>query len=232
MSGGGVTLRGISSMAMRKALADLARAFEVGHGHQVVIESVGGVVAARRVASGEAFDFAILASDAVDALASAGDLDATTCMPLAHSSIAVAVASGTPVPDLSSGPKLREALLGARRIGYSTGPSGDQLVALFERWSIDDSRAPCLVQAPPGIPVATLVRDRHVDLGVQQLSELIDVQGVNVAGVVPPDVAAPTVFAGGVCRSASNATAACEFLRFVASAAGDDARRRNGLGNP
>ena len=232
MSDGSVALRGISSMAMRKALADLARAYEIGHGHQVVVESVGGVVAASRIARGEAFDFAVLARDAIDALASAGHLVATTCMPLAHSSIAVAVAAGSPVPDLSTEPKLREALLGARRIGYSTGPSGDQLVALFKRWSIGDARAPRLVQAPPGVPVATLVGDRHVDLGIQQLSELIDVPGVDVAGVVPPDVAAPTLFAGGVCRSASNATASRDFLRFVASAAGNDARRRNGLGDP
>ena len=230
--GGSIALRGISSMAMRKALAEMARAYEVECGDAVVIESVGGVVAAKRIASGEAFDFAVLASDALDALARGDRVDASTCTPLAHSSIAVAVATGSPLPDVSSEPMLRAALLHAHRIGYSTGPSGDQLLALFERWDVGHSDAPRLVQAPPGIPVARLVKDRHVDLGIQQLSELIDVPGVDVAGVFPTDVAPPTVFAGAVCSAARNAEAARDFLRFVASPAGDDARRLNGLSNP
>jgi molybdate transport system substrate-binding protein len=79
------------------------------------------------------------------------------------------------------------------------------------------------------VPVAALVARGEVTLGFQQLSELIDVPGVDVVGVLPATVQAPTVFAGAVCTAARHAPAARELLAFFASPAGDEARRRNGM---
>src|SRR5687767_1913756 len=132
-------LRGISSMAMRKVLSAIGQAWEARTRHVLNIESVGGVVAARRVADGEAFDFAVLAAESLDALARGGHVIASTCTPLARSSTAVAVAAGAKRPDISTASTLRDALLGARSIGYSTGPSGDRLMRLLDRWGIADT---------------------------------------------------------------------------------------------
>jgi ABC-type molybdate transport system substrate-binding protein len=124
-------LTGISSMATRAVLAELAAGFEVATGTKVVIESVGGVDAAKRVAAGEAFDLVLLASDALDKLMAAqhvlpGRVD------YVHSPVAIAVPAGQPVPDVGSEAALRAAVEAAACIGYSTGPSGQHLMRLFE----------------------------------------------------------------------------------------------------
>jgi len=219
-------------MAMRKVLSEMGRAWEARTRHILNIESVGGVVAARRVADGEAFDFAVLAAESLDAVARGGHVIASTCTPLARSSTAVAVAAGAKRPDIWTESALRDAVLGATGIGYSTGPSGDQLMRLFERWGIADTIASRIVQAPPGEPVAALVARGEAELGFQQLSEMMDVPGVDVVGVLPAHVQAPTVFAGAVCSVAKHPSAACDLLAFFASPAGDEARRRNGMDAP
>ena len=129
-------ITGISSMATRALLAELARAYEQRSGWAVAIESVGGVDAARRVQDGEAFDVVVLASDALAKLVDAGRVMAGSVVDLVHSGVAVAVKAGAPRPDLSSEASVKAAVLAARSIGYSTGPSGTALLKLFERWGI------------------------------------------------------------------------------------------------
>ncbi|MCS7100142.1 MAG: substrate-binding domain-containing protein, partial [Burkholderiaceae bacterium] len=128
------SLSGISSMATRHLLAELAQTYRAERGVPVRIESVGGVDAARRVAAGEPFDFAVLASDAIDRLIAAGHLVPASRTDVVRSPVAVAVRSGAARPDIGSEAALRATVLAARAIGYSTGPSGNGLLALFERW--------------------------------------------------------------------------------------------------
>ena len=125
-------ITGISSMATRQVLAELARAFEQRSGCEVAIESVGGVDAAKRVQAGEPFDVVILASDAIDRLIAAGHV-AGARVDLVRSPVAIAVRSGAPRPDVSSENAVRRAVLAARHISYSTGPSGVHLARLFKR---------------------------------------------------------------------------------------------------
>ena len=139
--------------------------------------SVGGVDAARRVSDGEPFDFVVLAADAIEKLAAAGRVDPGSRTDLARSGVAIAVAAGASRPDIGTESALRDAVLHARSIGYSTGPSGTHLVRLFERWGIAEAIAPRIVQASPGVPVATLVARGEVELGFQQLSELMQRAG-------------------------------------------------------
>src|SRR5438477_2922276 len=125
-------ITGISSMATRHVLAELGRAYEQQSGHTVAIVAVGGVDAARRVQDGEAFDFVVLASDAVERLAALGRVNPESRTDLARSAVAIAVAAGATRPDVSTEAAVRDAILRACSIGYSTGPSGAQLVRLFE----------------------------------------------------------------------------------------------------
>ena len=128
----------ISSMATRAVLAQLAAAYRLQSGLEVMIESVGGVDAARRVQAGERFDLVVLAADVIDRLIASGHVVAGSRVDLVHSGVAVAVCAGAPHPDIGSQAALRSAVLAARYIGYSTGPSGVQLVRLFERWGISE----------------------------------------------------------------------------------------------
>ena len=125
------TLKAISSMATRQVLAELADAWQRRSGEIVAIESVGGVDAARRVQAGEPFDVVFLAADAIDKLAAAGRVVPGSKVDLFRSPVAVAVRAGSVHPDIASEAALRQAVLEAPSIGYSTGPSGVALVKLF-----------------------------------------------------------------------------------------------------
>lgn len=222
-------ITGISSMATRQMLAELAEAYERSSGQPVGIESVGGVDAARRVQDGEAFDIVVLAADALDRLALAGHIDPSSRVDLARSGIAVAVAAGQPRPDISTEAALRDAILGARSIGYSTGPSGVHLTRLFERWGIAGIIGPRVVQAPPGVPVGALVARGDVALGFQQLSELIHLPGIDVVGALPSDIQATTIFAAALCTTTTQREAAQALLSFLTSREADPAKSGNGM---
>jgi molybdate transport system substrate-binding protein len=223
------TITGISSMATRQLLAELAQGYQARSGQAVVFESVGGVDAVRRVQAGEVFDIVVLASDAVDKLAAAGHVQRQSKADLVHSGVAAAVPAGAHRPDLGSEEAVRQAVLAARSIGYSTGPSGVQLVKLFERWGIAAQINGRIVQAPPGVPVGALVARGEVALGFQQLSELVHVAGIDIVGPLPPAIQIDTVFSAAVGARSAQADAAAACIAFMASPAAADAKRRQGM---
>jgi molybdate transport system substrate-binding protein len=225
----GIVVNGISSMALARWLAGLCAAGAARLGIGVRVESVGGVDAARRVAAGEAFDFVVLAQGAVDALARDRQVDPASGVVLARSSMAMAVAADCAVPAIDTPDAVREAVLGARRIAYSTGPSGQHLLELLARWGVADRVAPRLVQAPPGVSVASLVARGDAAIGFQQASELVGVPGIRVAGVLPAGIAATTAFTGAVCRASRQPSRARAVLAFFASDEAAATRLRYGL---
>jgi molybdate transport system substrate-binding protein len=222
-------IRGISSMATKPVLADLTAAYAARSGVAVQIESVGGVDAARRVGAGEVFDVVLLADDAIDKLIASGHLAADSKTAVVRSSVAVAVRAGAPRPDLSSEAAVRQAVLQAPTLGYSTGPSGVALARLFGRWGIAQAIAPRIVQAPPGVPVGALIARGDVALGFQQLSELMHLQGVDVVGPLPPAIQIETTFAAASCTQSTHAAAVRHLLAYLASPETAATKRRHGM---
>ncbi|KND62085.1 putative ABC transport system, periplasmic component [Candidatus Burkholderia verschuerenii] len=222
-------LTGISSMATRQVLADLADAYAHRTGQHVAIQSVGGVAAAKRVAEGESFDIVVLASAAIDTLIAAGRVDATSRVSVARSGVSVAVAAGSRHPSIDTEVDVRAALLSARSIGYSTGPSGAYLTKLFERWNIADAIASRIVQAPPGVAVRSLIAKGEVELGFQQTSELIGVEGIDILGPLPHAIQAVTVFQAAICTNAHAPQEARAWLAFLTSPDADEVKLRHGM---
>jgi len=216
-------------MATRAVLAELADVYRQQGGGDVAFESVGGIDAAKRIQAGEPFDVAVLAADAIDKLAAAGRVVADSKTDLVRSPVAVAVRAGSSHPDIGSEEALRHAVLSARSLGYSTGPSGVALGKLFERWGIADKVRDRIVQAPPGIPVGQLVADGEVELGFQQFSELMHRPGIAVLGTLPPGAEIVTTFSAGLCAASTRHEAVRALLAFMASPAAVDAKRRHGM---
>lgn len=222
-------ITGISSMATRRVLAELAQAWQARGGAALALESVGGVDAARRVQAGEAFDAVFLASDAIDQLIASGHAVAGSKVDLVLSRTGVAVLAGIEPPDIGTEAALRDAVLAAPSIGYSTGPSGVALQKLFQAWGVAEQLQPRLVQARPGVPVGQLVADGEVALGFQQLSELIHVPGITIVGPLPDAVAIDTIFSGAVVAGSAQAQAVQQLLAFMASEAAAAAKRQQGM---
>lgn len=211
-------LTAISSMATRALLAELAATFTAQTGVAVAIESVGGVDAARRVAAGEVFDLVLLASNALDKLIAAGHVLAGR-VDYVHSPVAIAVPAAGPdspaLPNVGSEAALKAAVQAAATIGYSTGPSGQHLMRLFQRWGLADELASRTVQAQPGVPVGRQVASGEVALGFQQLSELQGLAGITVLGLLPADCAFITTFSGGVATVSPQPELARAFLAHL-----------------
>jgi molybdate transport system substrate-binding protein len=216
-------------MATRQLLADLVHIYHQQTRVDVDFESVGGVDAAKRVQAGEAFDVVALAADAIDKLIAAGSVVAGSRTDLVRSGVAVAVRAGASRPDVSTEQALRSAMLSALSVGYSTGPSGVALAAMFERWGIAEEIRPRIVLASPGIPVGRLIAEGEVELGFQQYSELMHLPGIDILGPMPPGCEIVTTFSAGLCATSTQADGVRALLAFLSSPAAADAKRRNGM---
>ena len=222
-------LTGLSSMATRRILADCARDYQLRNGIRVEIRSMGGVEAAKLARTGEPADVVVLAAKVMRSLEAEGRIAKGSIVDIARSEIAVAVAAGAPHPAVDSAQAVRRAILEAKRVCYSTGPSGDHLKALCEKWGLAESVLGRALVAPPGVPVASLVARGDADLGFQQLSELMGQPGVEVAGPLPPEIQAATVFSAGLSVASAAPEAARAFLAYLASAETADVKRRHGM---
>jgi molybdate transport system substrate-binding protein len=215
-------------MAGRKLLADLISKFEATSQHRVSLESVGGVDAAKRVRAGEPLDVVVLAREVIDDLIGVARIARGSRVDIWVSAIGVAVRTGAARPDISSAAGVKAAVLAARRVGYSTGPSGQYLAKLFSSWDADGRLKDRITVAPPGVPVGSLVARGEIELAFQQLSELGG-EGIEVLGPLPPDIQMLTTFSGGVAQSSTQPDAARALLAFMASPAHRELKLAHGL---
>ena len=222
-------ITGISSMATRQILTELSDAFRKTTGQSVAIESVGGVDAAKRVRAGETVDVVVLADDAMKQLDADGLLKPGSRVGFARSAMAVAIRSQARRPDLANEEALRASVLAAKSIGYSTGPSGTHVINLLKTWGIDQIVSERLVKASPGVPVGTLVARGEAELGFQQLSEFLDVPGIEIAGPLPSEVQSVTLFSCAVCAQSSNEAGARALINYLTSAEAAASIRRQGM---
>jgi molybdate transport system substrate-binding protein len=223
-------IRIISSMATKQVLADLIALYRQAQPDAVIeLESVGGVDAAKRVQADEAFDIVALASNAVAQLTTDGKVVAGSTVDVVRSGVALAVRRGAPHPDIGSEAAVKQAVLAARTLGYSTGPSGVQLAKLFERWGIAEQIKDRIVTAPPGVPVGSLVAQGEVELGFQQLSELMSLEGIDVLGPLPADIQIITTFSAGLATASTQPDAVRALLAFLVSPVTEPTKQHNGM---
>jgi molybdate transport system substrate-binding protein len=170
-----------------------------------------------RLQRGERVDVVIVADAALSELIKNGSVAAGSRVELARSGIGMAVRAGAPRPDISSVNALKRTLLGAKSIAYSASVSGDYLsTELFPRLGIADqimgkSRR---IEAER---VGAVVARGGAEIGFQQISELLPVEGIDYVGPLPPEVQKITVFSAGVAVAAKDPNAARALIRFLAS---------------
>ncbi|MEO6186562.1 MAG: substrate-binding domain-containing protein [Steroidobacteraceae bacterium] len=223
------SLKVISSMATRELLAALAAQYASDTGQAVATEAAGGVDVAKRVAAGEVVDVVVLAANAIDKLMADGALQAGTRVDLVKSGVAIAVRAGAHEFPIATEADVKAAVLAAPSLGYSTGPSGVYLEKLFERWGILEQIRARIVVPQPGVPVGALVASGTVALGFQQLSELINLDGIKVLGPLPDAIQNMTIFAGGISASSRAPEAARELLEYMASAQAVQSKQQHGM---
>lgn len=223
------SIKFLSSMATKQVLLDLVAEYAKSSTQAIDCEATGGVKAAERVRAGEAFDIVCLASNVIDKLIAEGHLLPGSRVDLVRSGVAIAVHADAPAVDVGSEEAVKQAVLAAPTIGYSTGPSGVYLGELFERWGIAGQIKDRIVQAPPGVPVGQFVADGQVALGFQQLAELMNQPGIRVLGPLPDAIQTITTFSAGLGKLTTQLHAARAVLDFMASDAATKIKQANGM---
>jgi molybdate transport system substrate-binding protein len=183
----------------------------------------------QRLARGEALDVVILFAPALSELIQRGQVRPGSAVDLARSHIGLAVRAGAPHPDIRTVEALKRTLLAAKSIAYSDSDSGVYLATeLFPKLGIADQlKSKCRkVEAEP---VGGVVAKGEVELGFQQISELLPLKGIDIVGELPPGAQRVTVFAAGIPVTAQHPEAAQALIRWLASPAAYPAIRKSGL---
>jgi molybdate transport system substrate-binding protein len=234
-------VRVMISGGFHQAYLELGPAFERATGHRLVTTrgpSMGDSPEAipARLARGEIADVVILDGEAADELARRGVVRAGSKIDLARSQIGMVVRAGTAKPDIGTVDAFRKMLVAVKSIGYSDSASGTYLsTTLFAKLGVADqvARKSRKVRGPPsGEPVAAVVARGEVEIGFQQVSELIHTPGVTFVGPIPAELQPGFSFAGAITTAARQPDAAGALLRFLASPEAAAIVRKAGLAPP
>ena len=214
------------SAAFKEAYLELVPQFERATGHKVENLWVPSVQMMSRLKGGETADLVILSAASLDELRKAGLISDRT--DLARSGIGIAVKSGARKPDISSGEAVKRAVLAARGIAYSTGPSGIYLAELFQRMGIAEN-IKSKVKQVQGEPAGGVVARGEAEIAFQQVSELLPVPGIDFVGPLPADIQQITVFSAGLHVKARQPEAARALVKFLKAPAAVPVIRKKGM---
>lgn len=216
----------MSSAGFFRVYSKLGPAFEKATGHHLITTrgpSIGDSPEAipTRLGRGETADVLIMDEVGADPLEAKGLVRKGSVTKLAASRIGMVVKAGAPKPDISTVEAMRATLLAAKSIGVSDSSSGTYLsTVLFGKLGVADQvRAKTRkVRGPPsGEPVAAVVARGEVEIGFQQVSELIHVPGISFVGTVPSEVQPPSFFVGAIPSRSTQPEAAAALIKFLSS---------------
>ena len=219
----------IGSTAMTEFLEAVIPIFEHDSGHKVKASFLSGSVLPVRVKEGAAADLIVTTPESIDDLVKAGKVMAGSRVDFVRSAAGVAVRAGAPKPDISTPDAFKNALLAAKSVGISKGPSGVYMLSLLERLGISDAVKAKAVFTEPGQRVGLVIASGEADIGVQQITELKAMPGIDYVGPLPPALQTTIIYATARSTNARETAAANELVKFLSSAAVVPTARKMGL---
>src|SRR5258707_1457689 len=227
-------VRVMISGGLTAAYKELVPEFERATGNKVLTAygpSMGTTTNAIpvRMERGEPVDVLIMVGYALGDLVKQGKVIANSRVDLVKSPIGIAVKSGAPKPDISSADAIKRALLAAKTMAYSDSASGVYVsTEMFEKLGVavamnDKARN------IPATPVGEIVAHGDAEIGLQQISELKPVEGIDIVGPLPDDLQKITVFSAGIATVSREPDAGKALIKFLASPAASAVIVRSGL---
>jgi molybdate transport system substrate-binding protein len=219
----------LSTMALRNALKELLPAFTAASGIQIKIEYGATAHLGERIRAGTRGDLLLAVAGSIDDLTREGILKTGSRVDLVSSDVAMAVGLSAPVPDISTQETFVATLKAARSITFSKqGASGMYFASLIKRLGLDEEvRAKAVVLAE-GL-TGELVAKGEVELAVQQMSELMQVSGINIFAKLPPAVQQSTVFSAGIFQETAQTAAIQSLVAFLQTSDAKRAFKQQGL---
>jgi molybdate transport system substrate-binding protein len=234
---GAVLLAGVANAAEIKVIGSpgtkepytlLVPGFEKESGHKVTTIWDGVVNTHKRIAGGEVADVVMVPAAQIDDLIKQGKLVPDSRVVVATSGVGVAIRAGAPKIEMTS-EGIKKALLNAKSIAYSTGPSGVHVANLIKKWGIEEQVRSKIVPPRTGTPIGEVVARGEAEIGFQQVSELLPVKGIDYLGALPADINEITVFAAAVHKGATVPDAGRALLRYLTAPAAAATIRKTGM---
>jgi molybdate transport system substrate-binding protein len=230
LSGMERNMKGLFSNGVKAVVLDLVPDFERAAGTTLDIVWASTNILLEEIAKGATGDLAILTDGAIDDLIRQGRIVAGSRVDLARSAIGIGVRAGAKRPDINSAAAFKQALLAARAIAYSkTGISGVYFPTVLARLGIADTVKAKTIIPPAGVLVGEVVASGEADIGIQQISELLPVSGVEVVGPLPAELQKLTVFSAGLFTGAQEPDKARALVQSLTSASAHPLYIRKGM---
>ena len=208
----------MSTLGLMGVIRELAPRHEQETGTRIAAAFAPTAVLMQRIGAGETADVAILTAAAIDELTQQGRLAPGSRVDLARSVVGVAVRAGAPRPDIGTTEAFTRTLLEAGSIAYSAaGASGIFFAGLIQRLGIADRVNTKATVIPAGL-TGELAARGQAEIAIQQISELMEVPGIDIVGPLPADLHAVTIFSGGLFAASPRRDAGMALLKFLSGA--------------
>ena len=214
----------LAGSAIEAAMAVLIPQFEQQSGHKVILDSDGAIGAMTdRVQKGEAADVVIVSEQQIEALQRQGKVVSGSRTDVAKVGVGLFVRKGAPKPDISSVEAFKRAMLAAKSIGWNDPAAGAPvsiyMIGLFERLGIADVMTPKTAAFKQRSERFGAIARGDIEIGFNQISEIIAAQGVELVGPLPGPIQNYTLFAAGIVATSKEQEAANALMRFISSSA-------------
>jgi molybdate transport system substrate-binding protein len=206
---------------------------ETGHKVNATFDPAGPL--RQKIASGERGDILIIPADSFGALEKEGVIVAASRRDLGAVSMGAAVREGAPVPDISTVDALKSTLRNAKSVTFmdpERGSSGKYFdtVVLPKLGMREEVRAK--TRLGEGGSTAEKVASGEADIAFQNVTELMNVKGAKVVGLIPAELQSPIVYAGAVMKDAKHPAEAQQLLDYLASPRGRKVFLDKGFASP
>jgi len=212
-------MRILCTNALKSVMLDIAPALQSTQAVHLAMTFGSTVGLRKEIEGGAGGELAILTAEAIDQLTAGGKVAAGSRVDLARSGIGLAVRQGARKPDIGSPDALRSALLAARSVAHSkTGMSGIYFPTVLAELGISKEMQPRMIVPESGVAIGELVATGEAEIGIQQISELLPVAGIEIVGPLPQPLQKITTFSAGVLATAADTRAAAALAKLIATA--------------
>jgi molybdate transport system substrate-binding protein len=219
----------MTTAAVEQIMKGLIPSFERASGHKVNMTVLGTGPAVAKIIEGTFADLILLGPPALNELARAGKVDAATITPAFHSRIGMAVRAGAKKPDISTSDALKKALLDAKSIGYSIGPSGEHFSkVVVVKLGIADELRPRMKNVR-GMPVGMGAAKGEVEIAIHQIAELMPVPGIDIVGDLPAELNTTIIYATALTTMVQQPEAAKALVQYLRQQSSVPVIKKNGM---
>jgi molybdate transport system substrate-binding protein len=177
-------------------------------------EGTGPKTIRHQLAHGIKADVVILSREGLQKLHDDGRIRAGSAAGLATAPLAAAVRTGSPRPDIGNDIALRKALIDAGQIAAPSSTSGQYVRdKIFPRLNLPDSAR--LTLEPRGTDAAEALRSGKANFAIGPTSELVQETGIDVVGLLPPDLQLVQTFTAAIVGDSQAPDAAKRLIDFL-----------------